>query len=385
MNKKSFLAGTLYCLMLTYAFSVTAVGPLLPALMEDYHIPLGEAGLFSLFQGTGGIIGLLLGVMFASYIRLDRMVKALAGIYCISLLLLGLKMGFLAMLILFFAIGASTKLLDSTLNAYISELYPADSSKHLSILHACFGMGALLAPLIIAFLLGRNMPARGVFAVLGVICLAVQGAYYGIQKACPLPAKAAAVKPGQIWEVLKNRQIIFLCLCVMSYTSFSCGCSMWLPSYLIGCLRAGVAEANYPIYALWSGIILGRLFCARYSQRFSQYRYIVGANLLGGAVIICATVMDTLPVYIMAYGIAGFTAGGVVPIAVAIANGKYPACKTSVSAIVTLAAAVGFMLFPSLAGVVAQTDFWRGICMLNAFPACIAVCMLMAGKTARNN
>ena len=45
-------------------FSVTAVGPLLPVLMADYQIPLREAGLFSLFQGGGGIIGLLLGVMF---------------------------------------------------------------------------------------------------------------------------------------------------------------------------------------------------------------------------------------------------------------------------------------------------------------------------------
>ena len=88
MNKKKVLAGTLYCLMMAYAFSVTAVGPLLPVLMADYQIPLREAGLFSLFQGGGGIIGLLLGVMFASYIRLDHMVKALAGIYCASLLAL---------------------------------------------------------------------------------------------------------------------------------------------------------------------------------------------------------------------------------------------------------------------------------------------------------
>ena len=40
--------------------------------------------------------------MFASYIRLDHMVKALAGIYCASLLALGIKMAFLAMLILVF-------------------------------------------------------------------------------------------------------------------------------------------------------------------------------------------------------------------------------------------------------------------------------------------
>ena len=79
-----------------------------------------------------------------------------------------------------------------------------------------------------------------------------------------------------------------------------------------------------------------------------------------------------------------FTAGGVVPIAVAIANGRYPAYKSSVSAIITLAAAVGFMLFPSLVGVVAEADFWRGIGLLNIFPVCIAACMLMAGRAARN-
>ena len=104
-------------------------------------------------------------------------------------------------------------------------------------------------------------------------------------------------------------------------------------------------RSQLPIYALWMGIILGRLFCARYSQRFNAYRYIIGANLLGGAAIIGATALDAVLAYISAYFIAGFTAGGVVPIAVAIANGRYPAYKSSVSAIITLAAAVGFMLF----------------------------------------
>ena len=143
-----------------------------------------------------------------SYIRLYHMVKALAGIYCASLLALGLKMAFLAMLILFFIIGASTKLLDSTLNAYVSELYPADSSKHLSILHACFGMGALLAPLIIAFLLERNMPARRVFAALGIICLAIQCAYYGVQRACPPPAKTCLLYTSDRRRGNRRRQSI---------------------------------------------------------------------------------------------------------------------------------------------------------------------------------
>ena len=47
MNKKKVLAGTLYCLMMAYAFSVTAVGPLLPVLMADYQIRCWDGRAYS--------------------------------------------------------------------------------------------------------------------------------------------------------------------------------------------------------------------------------------------------------------------------------------------------------------------------------------------------
>lgn len=379
-DSRNILAVPLYALMLVYAFSVTAIGPLLPALIAEHDIPLREAGYFSLFQGLGGIAGLLLGIFFSSYLRYDYMVKMTAGMYGLSLLAMGTMPGFALALLLFFLIGGSTKLLDSTLNAYVSELYQEASPKYLSILHACFGTGALTAPMIITALSARRLYLEDTFYVLGGICVAVQIIYYLAQKRYGRPAAAEPVKARWVIGLLKDRHMICLCLAVMGYTGFSCGCSMWLPSYMAGPMGLSGGAVNYPVYAMWGGIIAGRLYCAARSAKYNLYRYTAVCSVAGGGVMLLATLADRPWIYIVSYVAAGFATGGVVPLVVSIASRHRPEHKASVTAVVMFAAAAGFMVFPALAGAVAEIKFSYGIMLLNCFPFLIAVSMYLAKR-----
>ncbi|MCB6201900.1 MFS transporter [Extibacter muris] len=379
-DSRNILAVPLYALMLVYAFSVTAIGPLLPALIAEYGIPVREAGYFSLFQGLGGIAGLILGVFFSSYLRFDYMIKMTAGIYGLSLLTMGTMPGFAIALLLFFLIGGSTKLLDSTLNAYVSELYREDSPRYLSILHACFGAGALTAPMIITGLSARRLYLSDAFFVLGGICMVVQIIYYLAQKRYGRPAALAPVKAGWVIGLLKDRHIVCLCLGVIGYTGFSCGCSMWLPSYMSGPMGVDGGAANYPVYAMWAGIIAGRLYCAACSGREDLYRYTILSSAAGGGVMLLATLAGRPWIYTASYAAAGFATGGVVPYVVAIANRHYPEHRASVTAVVMFAAAAGFMVFPALAGAVAEIKFSYGILLMNCFPFFIAAGMYLAKR-----
>ena len=96
--------------------------------------------------------------------------------------------------------------------------------------------------------------------------------------------------------------------------------------------------------------------------------------------MLLATLADRPWIYIVSYVAAGFATGGVVPLVVSIANRHRPEHKASVTAVVMFAAAAGFMVFPALAGAVAEIKFSYGIMLLNCFPFLIAVSMYLAKR-----
>jgi len=63
-------------------------------------------------------------MVFADNIKKSSLIKIVFSIYSVSLLLIVIAPPFIILLILFFFVGASLRMLDFTLNAYISDIHP---------------------------------------------------------------------------------------------------------------------------------------------------------------------------------------------------------------------------------------------------------------------
>src|SRR5690606_34871947 len=133
----------LYMLMLAMAISITMIGPLMPELVAQYGLRLSEGGLFMTFQSIGGIFAIAIGGMLA-----DRMSKThlLAGsflLYAVSLFLVATAPTYYLLLVIFFVLGASTRLVDTVNNALVADLHTQNQDAALSLLHTFFAVGAL--------------------------------------------------------------------------------------------------------------------------------------------------------------------------------------------------------------------------------------------------
>ena len=53
-------------------------------------------------------------------------------------------------------LGAGNNITDSCCNSYIVDLHPTDNSKYLNLLHGFFGVGGLITPLLITWILNRS-------------------------------------------------------------------------------------------------------------------------------------------------------------------------------------------------------------------------------------
>ncbi|GAA0840211.1 MFS transporter [Streptosporangium amethystogenes subsp. fukuiense] len=143
-------------------------GVLLPALIGDYGVDMTTIGITFFVSSAGFMLaGSGTGPL------LERLGTRLAlaiggGLYVMATLYMASRPPFVAFLAVQLVAGYGIGVLESVLNAYLTELPSATTL--LNRLHAFFGVGALLGPLTAAWML-TFLPWTAVWLVLAVACL----------------------------------------------------------------------------------------------------------------------------------------------------------------------------------------------------------------------
>jgi fucose permease len=369
------LTASLYVLMFAYAFSVTMIGPLIPVFMDAYHVSLSQSGLVPLFQGLGGAVSVFLGIAFADRMRRSALIKTTFGVYCAAALLIAIAPPYAVLMILFFLIGASTRLLDAILNAYISDLHPEKRGFYLTLLHACFGVGALLGPLFSTLFISAKVHWPYIFLALGGFCIIILVVYVLVQRSIPV-ARPQVHSSGlkNIAFLLKDKNLVRLSLMALFYVAFALSVSTWMPSYMTKKLHTGVVLASLPVASMWVGIICGRVVYSFLSLKYPVKYLLLFSSLAAGIVMAAAVLVDMPYVYIVCLCIAGFLVGAVMPLSIATGNNTMPRYAGAVSSLLTFSGIVGLLVFPWLIGIIADSaGFWYGIVLIPLFPCAVAL------------
>lgn len=167
-------------------------GVLLPTLIGDYGVDMTTIGITFFVLSAGFMLaGSTTGPLLE---RLGtRLALAVAGgLYAMVTLYMASRPSFAAFVAVQLVVGYGSGVLESVLNAYLAELPSATTL--LNRLHAFFGVGALLGPLMAAWML-TFLPWTAVWLVLGVAYLPLVA---GFLVAYPrrTPVGDASVGPG---------------------------------------------------------------------------------------------------------------------------------------------------------------------------------------------
>ena len=368
-----------FCLLdIGYALSQTMLGPMVPEIQKIYGVSLAENGLLTFFQGAGGIAALLLSIFIADMFNKKTFMAVAYTIYNIMLFLAALLPAYWLLVIIFFVIGAGTRLFDALVNANMSEVHNEKKGFFLNLLHACFGIGALLGPVLASMVLVLYGLVAALFLI-ACLCAVLLGAYLLLngKEHKRTPRQSAMANAGQGYRLatlLKNRTIVLLSLCTMTYVGFATGVSMWLPSYLMDELNAGPIYAASVVSLLWAGIIAGRCVYSVFSLKFSTRNLLFVSNLAGGIILVTASLINTGLSLMIGYVLSGFLIGAVVPLSVALANKVFANCSGRITSIIMLFASLGLTVIPAMIGVIAGRGSFRiAVLVLNLCPALVAV------------
>ncbi|MFC4532545.1 MFS transporter [Sphaerisporangium dianthi] len=152
-------------------------GVLLPSQIADYRVDNATIGItFFTFSAGFMLAGATSGVLIHRF-GIRAAVVAGCGAYVLAALYTATRPPFAAFLAVQVVAGYGSGLLESALNAYLTRL-PAATTL-LNRLHAFFGVGALLGPLLAAWVL-TLAPWPAVWLVLALLCLPLAAGFLAI-------------------------------------------------------------------------------------------------------------------------------------------------------------------------------------------------------------
>ena len=275
--------------------------------------------------------------------------------------------------------GAGAGAIDAGTNGLFMDLYPAGGGGPLNGLHLFFGVGAMLAPPIIAWLIVAGADWRYVVAGTGIVAL---GFVLPIRVSGSVadhrghPSHGTG-DPGRLDHRLP---LVALAVAIGCYVSSEFGVSSWMVGFLAD---ESLGMASLALGAFWAGLAFGRLVAVRFADRFDPVVLASTCAAVSGVAIAVVVATHAGAVAIVSLAIAGFASGPVYPLIMAIGGRLYPGRAAQVSGLLTAAGVVGLVVYPPLMGLMSgYVGLGAGMAGAAALAICCAVAVRVAGGLA---
>ncbi len=356
-----------------------AVGILLPSVIAHYGIDKATVGLLFVASTIGYLIA-----AFTSGLLLERLGRRSFLMLGTSGLIVGAAIysampPFVALFPVLFCIGFGLGILDAGLNAYIAGL--PRSTGLLNYLHAFYGVGALLGPLVASTILalawGWNttylvwVTAGGV-VLLGFMLLFQNDGKAPVRRVDGLRATGDG---NTLFITLRTRLVWVAAFFLLAYVGAEVSLGTWSYSLLTEDRHAAALLSGWTVSGYWMGLTLGRIVLGRIAERAGATRLIQWC--LAGVVVGVAVVWAAPNVAIAAVGlwVTGFSLGPIFPSTIAVISERVEGrLQQSAIGFAASLGSLGAAFFPFVAGTLAQRV---GLWTLLPFVGTLAVVMLI--------
>jgi fucose permease len=334
-----------------------STGVLLPEQIADYGVDKATIGL-TFVAGSAGffVAGAAAGPLIN---RLGTRLTLLLGgcLLVAGTVYTASRPPFVAFVLAQILIGFGTGVAESVLNVHLAGLPRATTL--LNRLHAFFGVGALLGPLVATWVLGFASWTAVLLLTAAAAVPLVVGFGLVYPRRAPESAERAA-EPGSrglLAATLRQRGVLFGALLLSVYVGLELGVGNWAFSYLVEERAHSDVLAGYTVSAYWLGLTFGRFLISPVATRIGLST--VGMMHTCMAAIAVATALAWLvPGAVAAtagLALLGFFLGPIFPTTMAVAPAVTDArlVPTAIG-VMNAGSVIGGSALPWLAGAVAQ-------------------------------
>ena len=333
-----------------------AGGVLLPAQIADYHVDKSRIGLLFFAFSAGYVVAGAANGWLLRRFGLRMTVVTGTAVFALSTFAAGLEPLFPVLLLVTVVFGLGSGVIDAALNAYLAGL-PRPTAR-LNLLHAFYGVGALLGPLLAGAILTRGLSWGAVYLVFaaGAVPLVVAFALWYPRD---LPVDGASPAPaGPVFGSAVRHPAVLLCGVFLTvYVGIEVSLGNWAFSFLVEERGQGALLAAWVTSGYWLGFTFGRFILSALAQRFGVGPVELTFGCLG---VVAASTLLTwfVPGTVAAavgFVLVGAALGPIFPLTIAVLPRLAPgAIVPTAIGLLVVVSVLGAAFFPWLAGTIAQ-------------------------------
>lgn len=346
-----------------------------PSVRDTFALPQGGFGLVFVALGVGYCASGFFGGKLAQVLGLGNLLWVSSGLVAVAMVGSGLAPVWPVFLACAVVWGLGSGGIDAGLNSYVSGHF---SARHVNWLHACYGIGATLGPLLMAAMLVRAGSWRVGYHAVGGTLLGMTALFFATRRRWSEPPPSAQSAPVEVVGVkmaLRSRLVRLQMVAFFLYVGLEFAVGQW--SFTLFTESRGIRPevAGGLTGGYYAAIGIGRLLAGAVARRVELGRLVRASVLLAIVGIALLAVDSPAEIGMTGLVLIGLGLAPVFPCLMAATperlGGAYAAHAVGFQ---VSAGMLGAALVPGVAGLVAEA---MGVERVVAFCGAFAVVLFL--------
>lgn len=278
----ALIKGLTYMMFMMFAMTTDSVGVIIPEVIREFGLGMTAAGSFHYATMAGiALAGIALGFLAD---RLGRKAAIIVGLalFSLSAFLFAVGDDFGFFIVLLFISGAAIGVFKTAALALIGDISTSTRSHTatMNTVEGWFGVGAILGPAVVAWLLVSGMSWKWLYVIAGglSVALIMTALLVRYPKTARTDAPPADLKATV--RMMRDPYALAFSLGTMLYVGVETAIYVWMPTLLAGYDGPAILLATYALSIFFVLRAAGRFLGAWMLTRFRWTTVLVVASLL---------------------------------------------------------------------------------------------------------
>ncbi|MBN2435088.1 MAG: MFS transporter [Spirochaetes bacterium] len=359
MNRKYLLVVPLsFIAFISLGLPDGLMGVAWPGISKEFAIPLDYAGILLLTSMGGYIVSSFFSPVITRKLGIGGLLAASCALTATGLLFYGIASFWLIFIPFSFFLGTGAGAIDAGINTYIAQNH---SERLMHWLHASFGIGITIGPLIMTYGIRFTDTWRTGYYITAAAQFILAIIFFMKRSQWEKPADniaetgKAETKDSSIMETLKIIPAYLSMLLFLLYTGVELGFGFWIFTLLTEARGIDLQTAGVVTSLYWGSFTAGRVLAGLITKAVSGTKLLVLAMITAIAGLLLVILNLNSYATISGAILLGFSLAPIFPGLVSDTEARVGRSHQANTIGMQLAAAgVGASALPALAGMIAQ-------------------------------